>query len=83
MQANAVRCTVCNMWIRKRCSGVRGNLPLVGDGFRCKRSDGTIQEVDLADDHPVIVGETYGSIKSFFIIWKRVFLLPLETEMDG
>ena len=29
-------------------SGVRGNLSLVVDGFRCNRCDGTIQEADLA-----------------------------------
>ena len=29
---------------------VRGDLSRVADGFRCTRCDGTIQEVDLADD---------------------------------
>ena len=36
--------------IHKRCSGVRGDLQLIVDGFRCKRCDGTIQEADLAED---------------------------------
>ena len=37
VQANSVQCTVCIKWIHKRCSGVRGDLSLVADGFRCKR----------------------------------------------
>ena len=49
VQANSVQCTVCKKWIHKRCSGVRGDL-WVADGFRCRRCDGTIQEVDLAED---------------------------------
>ena len=48
LQANSVQCTVCIKWIYKRCSGIRGYLSLVADGFRCKRCDGTLQEVDLA-----------------------------------
>ena len=40
---------------------------LVADGFRCKRSDGTIQEADLAGDL-VVDGETYGCIRAF-VIW--------------
>ena len=30
--------------IHKWCSGVRGDLSQVADGFRCRRSDGTIKE---------------------------------------
>ena len=48
VQANSVQRTVCTKWIHKRCSGVRGNLLRVADGFTCRRCDGTIQEVDLA-----------------------------------
>ena len=43
MQANFVQCTICIKWIHKQCSG---DLSLVG--FRCKRFDVTIQELDLA-----------------------------------
>ena len=50
VQANSVQCTVCTNWIHKRCSGVRGNLSRVVDGFRCRQCDGTIQEADLAED---------------------------------
>ena len=32
----SARCTVCKKWIHKWYSGVRGNLSLVLDGFRCK-----------------------------------------------
>ena len=34
-----------------------GDLSQVGDGFRCRRCDGTIQEVDLAEDL-MVDGET-------------------------
>ena len=39
-------------------------MPLVADGFRCKRCDGTIQEADLAGDL-VVDGKAYGCVKSF------------------
>ena len=32
---NTGMCTVCKRWIHKWYSGVRGNLSLVVDGFRC------------------------------------------------
>ena len=47
VQANSVQCTVCKKWIHKRCSG---DLSRVADNFRCRRCDGTIHEVDLAED---------------------------------
>ena len=37
---NTVMLRVCKKWIHKRCSGIRGNLSLVVDGFRCNRCDG-------------------------------------------
>ena len=58
IEANSVQCTVCIRWIHERCSGVRGDLSLVADGFKCKRCDGTIQETVLAGDL-VVDGETY------------------------
>ena len=64
VQANSVQCTICIQWMHKRCSGVRGDLSLVADGFTCKRCDGTIQEADLAWDL-VVDGETYGCVKCF------------------
>ena len=64
VQANSVQCTVCKEWIHKWCSGVRGDLSRVADGFRCSRCDGTVQEVDLAEDL-MVDGETYECVKSF------------------
>ena len=64
VQANSVQCTVCNKLIHKWCSGVRGDLSRVADGFRCRRCDGTIQKVDLAEDL-MVDGETYECVKSF------------------
>ena len=64
VQANSVQCTVCKKWIHKRCSGERGDLSQVSDGFRCRRCEGTIQEANLADDL-MVDGETYECVKSF------------------
>ena len=64
MQINSVPCTLCIKWIHKRCSGVRGDLSRVPDGFRCRRCDGEIQEAGLAEDL-MVEGETYGCVKSF------------------
>ena len=50
--------------IHKRYSDVCGNLSSVVDGFRCKRSDGTIHEYIQAKDI-VMDGETYGSVNNF------------------
>ena len=36
VQTNSVQCTVCKELIHKRCSGVRGDLSRVADGFRCR-----------------------------------------------
>ena len=48
----------------KPSSGVRGDLSRVADGFRSRRCDGTIQEVDLAEDL-MVDGETYECVKRF------------------
>ena len=60
VQQNSVQCTVCKKKIHKRCSGVRGDLSRVADGFRCRhrRCDRTIQEAELAEDL-MMNGETY------------------------
>ena len=65
-----------------------GDLSRVADGFRCRRCDETIQEVDLAEDL-MVDGETHECVKSF-VIWEtllmemveRILLLQLESEMD-
>ena len=36
LQTNSVKCTVCIKWIHKRCSGLRGDVSLLADGFRCE-----------------------------------------------
>ena len=48
----------------KNDSRVRDDLSRVADGFRCRRYDGTIQEVDLAEDL-MVDGETYQCVKRF------------------
>ena len=73
-----------------RCSGVRGDLSQVADGFRCRRCDGTIQEVDLAEDL-MVDGETYECVKSFCYLGDTldgdggadIAAIQIESEMDG
>ena len=36
VQANSVQCIVCKKMIHKWCSGVRGDLSRVSNGFRCR-----------------------------------------------
>ena len=43
---------------------MHGDLLQLADGFRCRRCDGTIHEVDLAEDL-MLDGETYECVKSF------------------
>ena len=43
---------------------MRGDLPRVAEGFMCRRCDGTIQEVDLAEEL-MVDRETYECVKSF------------------
>ena len=54
----------CKKWIHKWYNGVRGDLLLVLEGFRCNRCNGTIQKADLAEGL-VVVGETYVCVKSY------------------
>ena len=64
---------------------MRGDLSRVADGFRCRRCDGTIQEVDLAEDL-LVDRETYECVNSF-VIWEtllmemveKILLLQLES----
>ena len=45
---------------------MRGDLSRVADGFRCRRCDGTIQEVDLAEDL-MVDGETNECTKELLL----------------
>ena len=47
-------------WIHKRCSG---DLSRVADGFRCRQYDGTIQELDIAEDL-MVDGEAYECVNN-------------------
>ena len=45
-------------YVKTDSQTVRGDLSRVADGFRCRRCDGTIREVDLAEDL-MVDGEPY------------------------
>ena len=36
MGVNSIHCTTCGYWVHGRCSGVRGSLAKVAQGFVCK-----------------------------------------------
>ena len=72
----SVQCTLCIKWTIKRCSGVRGDLSLVTDGFRGKRCDGTIKATDQSWD-PVMDGETYECV--IIIIIYNICIAPYNT----
>ena len=44
---NSIHCTTCGYWVHGRCSGVRGSLARVAQGFVCKvRKDGGRKAAD-------------------------------------
>ena len=46
---NSIQCTICEKWVHKRCSGVKGNLRNVVD-FTCKKCAGPVESVELKLD---------------------------------
>ena len=53
--SNSIKCTSCNAWIHKKCSGIAGKLTRV-DGFHCRRCIGgnhasrkVLQQVSLGN----------------------------------
>ena len=66
---------------------MRGDLSGVADGFRCRRCDRTIKEVDLAEDL-MVDGKTYECVTSFCYLGDTLDgeggadLLQLESEID-
>ena len=67
VQANSVQCTVCKNGFTNGAVVLCDDLSQVANGFRCRRCDGTIQEVDLAEDL-MVDGETYEYVKNFFYL---------------
>ena len=51
--ANSIKCTVCNKWIHKRCSGIKGRLKY--DNFECIKCVRKVGEVQ---------GSVQGSVQS-------------------
>ena len=47
---NSIHCATCGHWVYGRCSGVRGSLARVSQGFVCKvcRGEGEKQLMSLA-----------------------------------
>ena len=43
---NSIQCSICEKWVHKRCSGVKGNLQNVVD-FTCKKCAEPVESVDL------------------------------------
>ena len=43
---NSIQCSICEKWVHKRCSGVKGNLQKVVD-FECKKCAEPVESVEL------------------------------------
>ena len=69
VQENSILCTVCNKWIHKRCSGVKGSLNAVGPAYKCRRCNEPDQIEDTIDDEDedgiMVQGEEYQAVKTF------------------
>ena len=61
-KANSILCVVCNKWVHKRCSGVKGGLQKFAGTFQCKRFTGGAADV-IAEEYCVIEG--IGRVASF------------------
>ena len=66
-----------------------GDLSRVADSFRCRRYNGTMHEVDLAEDL-MVDGETYACVKSFCYLGDTLdgdcgteLAATARSEMDG
>ena len=42
--SNSIKCTMCLLWVHKRCSGVEGRLASVASTFVCRRCGGELSE---------------------------------------
>ena len=62
---NSILCQTCNLWIHKRCSGVKGTLKKESM-FRCKKCKGDNVPTDSMNFIQVHVGEdTFEAVPTF------------------
>ena len=71
VKANSILCVVCNKWVHKRCSGVKGGLQEFAGIFQCKRCTGVSADV-IAEEYCVIEG-----------IGRVAIFLYLGDELDS
>ena len=50
VKANSILCTLCNKWVHKRCSGVKGALKKMENRFQCKRCSQGVLDVEARLD---------------------------------
>ena len=66
---NSILCQTCNLWIHKRCSGVKGTLKKESM-FRCKKCKGESAPTDSFNFTQVYVGEdTLEAVTTFSLPW--------------
>ena len=64
--ANSIKCTTCNMWIHKRCSGIRGSLSRATSDFVCKSCSGHLAQPRVQDMEDLMIeGERFENVQSF------------------
>lgn len=62
--ANSIKCNSCDIWVHKRCSGVRGSLSAAAQQFVCRKCEGQLPSTDVPEDL-VVQGDKYDCVQSF------------------
>ena len=65
--ANSIRCTTCNRWVHRRCSGIAGSLQAASIAFKCRKCTGLIARTSVAGDGTQLEvdGEAYEVVNKF------------------
>jgi hypothetical protein len=85
----SIQCTKCKKWVHKKCSGLKGKLPLTNAGFVCKVCIGAGAKEDVAGVSRVVEEKKYKSInividgKQVEQVERFVYLGSVMTQDGG
>jgi hypothetical protein len=69
VRSGSIQCTKCVKWVHKKCSGIKGKLPLVNTGFVCKVCEGNgVKEGEEEDVEGVSMVAEAKKLKSVSIV---------------
>ena len=60
--SGSIQCTKCKKWVHKKCSGLKGKLPLTNTGFVCKVCIGAGEKADVAGVSRVVEDKKLKSV---------------------